>query len=202
MSIMTNDIRYGKEVTPENFIKYWARMYGPLVHMRDAPFNAPLQLREYNTYAPAQVKKSKGKLEHYKNMTLEEAEAIVEKQYQEAIEYQKESFEEVQQLKEKYEALLSQVEGWNPPTDRHKEIKESAINDLKHALATDCVVLLPVRTKIEKEDPQEYIDSWVRTLENQIERYEEKIEEDKKYVDECNQWITDLLESLEKTYED
>jgi len=198
MSTFTHSMRYGKEMSATEFILGWAKLRGGLAHMREESLDAPIRMCAVSPYREASIKRAERELQRYKNMTLEEAAELVEDDYNRSVRHQKEMNEQRDAQKKMYEDLLEEVEKWEPPTERHATIKEDAVSDLKHAIR-DCEYST---IEYEKEDPQEYINIWINYYTNDLEKQKERLEDEKRAVAERNQWITDLLESLEKTYED
>jgi len=197
MSMLTHSIRHGRDVDAAEFITGWAKLRGGLAHMREERADAPIRLCAVSPYRGAALRHAKEQLEKYRNMPLEKAEALVENAYKINVEHQKRQKEGAEALRQKYTELLEKVNKWEPPTLQHLSIKEDAVNDLKRAIQ-DCILIY---IDYEKEDAQEYIDYHIRYYEKEVMRAEAALEEEKKAVAERNQWITDLLKSLEETYE-
>ena len=198
MSAITHSMRYGKEMSATEFIIGWAKLRGGFSHMRDDSSEAPIRLWAVSPHREADLKRSERELERYKNMTLEEAAELVEDDYNRSIQHQKNMNEQRDAQKKMYEDMLAEVDKWEPPTALHFGIKEDAISDLRSAIK-DCEYS---NIEYEKEDPQEYINIWINYYTNDVEKKKERLEDEKRAVAERNQWITDLLKSLEKTYED
>ncbi|QIA28578.1 hypothetical protein [Phage f2b1] len=198
MSTFTQSIKYGTEMSAAEFIVGWAKLRGGFAHMRDEPLDAPIRMLAMSPYRESALKRAKENLEKYKNMTLEEAEATVEAGYQQSVEHQKLMDEKRELQKQKFVALMEQVNKWEPPTLQHLTIKEDALSDLKSAIK-DCECS-PIRH--EKMGAQEYIDMWVEQYEREVAYQEKALAEEKQAIEEKNKWITALLDSVEKTYAD
>lgn len=198
MSTFTQSIKYGAEMSAAEFIVGWAKLRGGLGHMRDEPLDAPIRTLAMSPYRESALKRAKKNLEEYKNMTLEEAEALVEEGYQKDIAHKKAMDEQRELQKQKFIALMEQVNKWEPPTLQHLTIKEDALSDLKSAIKDcECSPYTP-----EKMDAQEYINGWIENCEKEVAYHEKTLAEEKQAVEEKNKWITALLDSVEKTYAD
>jgi len=198
MSTFTQSIKYGAEMSAAEFIVGWAKLRGGLAHMREEPLDAPIRMLAMSPYRESALKRAKENLEKYKNMTLEEAEAAIEEGYQKSIEHQKVMDEQRALQKQKFVALMEEVNKWEPPTLQHLTIKEDALSDLKSAIKDcECTPYEP-----EKMGAQEYIDMWVENYEKEVAYHEKTLADEKQAVEEKNKWIKDLLASVEKTYAD
>lgn len=198
MSVFTQSIKYGAEMSANEFILGWAKLRGGLAHMRDEPADSLIRLCAVSPYRESALKRAKENLEKYKNMTLEEVEAAIEEGYQQSLNHQKVMNEQRELQKQKFVALMEEVNKWEPPTLQHLTIKEDALSDLKSAIKDcECTPYEP-----EKMDAQEYIDMWVKNYEKEVAYQEKALADEKQAVEERNKWITDLLSSLEKTYAD
>jgi len=197
MSTYTQSIKYGAEMSASEFILGWAKLRGGLAHMREEPLDAPIRLCAMSPYRESALKRAKENLEKYKNMTLEEAEALIEDGYQKDLAHKKLMDERRELQKQQFVALMEQVNKWEPPTLQHLGIKEDALSDLRSAIADcECIGRIP-----EKMNAQEYLDSWIESYEKDVAYQEKALAEEKQAVEERNKWITDLLSSLEGTYE-
>lgn len=188
-------IKEGKEMTGAEFILRCGRMFGPMIHMRDENLDAPVRHRVADiSYHQEQLNQANERVEKWSKMTLEEISAILEEDYQEAVERVKKRMDEKADLKNKYIDLMEKVEKWDPPTDEHKELKLYAIKQINQAVDWDCSTTYD--RVPEKPQPLDYQAELVKSAKEDVKYYLEKIVEELDRVKWANKWIENLQESL------
>lgn len=197
----TSDIYEGKEVSGKDFLIKCARAFGACIMMRDDSLDAPIP-EEFkpNTYYSESLETAKKELKKFQYMTIEEAKDIIEKRYKDKIAENKKIRKERTEMKNRYLNTLADVYAWQPPTKDHIELKKYAIQQLEDSIKWDCGSDLDeyYSLDVEKELPQAYIDSQIKSCFHDIQYYSEEQEKENKRVAGRNKWIKDLRESLEK----
>lgn len=110
--------------------------------------------------------------------------------------------------KKKLEKMLKEVKAWSPPTDRHKNLKEFALQQIESTINFDCGCsysnseLLEAKrllSRLKKKD--ELIITSMKAKEideliKDIARIGENIQKNRADVEDTNQWIDTLEKSL------
>lgn len=191
----TYPIIEGEGITFSQFAQRCARSFGACFTLRDEPLSNELPDKlPYDDYY-------KERLEHYQQeynkflenpTTYEEA----ERKYAEYLETMKTCYEHDKmvctQNREKYKAMLDQVEAWQPPSVEHEPLKQFMIEQLNETIKFEKEIPLHFAKKeefIKDEMSGEYIKF-------HRDYYAEKLEEYNRVHAQRNEWIRLLKESL------
>lgn len=135
----TADVQSGKVTDFQTFALQCARAFGALVLMRDDPSDAPIP-EEFkpSNYSAKALEDATAELERLRLMTLIEVERAAASAYDEALTRWATRREERVQDRKRYEAMLSQVQAWDPPSQDHVEMKSFMLQQLKQSIDSDC----------------------------------------------------------------
>jgi hypothetical protein len=192
----TSNIYDGKKVSGKDFLLDCAKAFGACITMRDDPAEAeiPEEFKPSTYYEERTVEAIK-ELEKYKAMSLEDAEKLLEVEYQQNEKHRLESIEENNKRKQRYQKVLDEVKLWMPPTDEHVHLKEFAIEQLIRSIDFDCD-----NSYLDNPYVKLSAQEW---LNNKIEQFTEEIERSRKHQEEENErakgrteWIKQLRNSL------
>lgn len=116
-----------------------ARAFGACIMMRDEPSDAPIPDRfEPSDYHLKKIEDAKAFLARAEAMTKDEAETSAQDEYQKAVEDRDRSIWQDHQLRQKYEAMLAEVEAWEPPTAEHVNFKKFMGDQIRESISFDC----------------------------------------------------------------
>lgn len=191
----TADLHDGKEVTFPEFVLSCARAFGALITMRDSPMDAPIpdEFPPSPWYAE-HLAKSEAKLAELRAMTPNAADVAAQAAYDLSLTEWKKAVAQAEARRERYEAMLAEVEAWQPPTAEHQGLKDFMVQQLIESIDHDCSMnYWPRPNRLHGSE-------W---LEQQIARAERSVEQDRKsYVEEVERsegrtaWVKALRESL------
>lgn len=189
----TCDIYEGSCNDYKEYIMKCARAFGALIEMRDEPLDAPIPEKfEPDSYYPDQIKKLEEELKNFKELSLEEIETEYEKAKNEAYADWLVEMKNRNDILSRYNRILEQVEKWEPPTDDHNSLKDFAVTQLKNSINHDCGV-----TKFEFPIKEVWIKQYSKkSIEDEIEFYKKRHEEEIAAYVRKNKWIKDLRDSL------
>jgi hypothetical protein len=195
----TGRIAQGDDVSGNEFILDCARGFGALIHMRDKPSNESITIPTPSNFHLEKLEKAEENLKRAKNITLEEAEAFIKLRQKEHRERHEKQMKEKQELQSRYEKTLQEVKEWVPPTDKHEELKEFAIQQLEDSIEFDCRAssYLPIISAYDNMTPENYIDNEIKKAQEDIEYHEYYHEKEVEKTEERAKWIKSLLSSLE-----
>jgi len=194
----TSKIYEGEEQTGKEFIMTCARAFGALITMRDEPSDAeiPEELK-VDTYHKKELDRSKQELKKYQNMTLEEAQELVNQSYQKEVKENNKYHNEKLILKYRYEKVLAEVKEWQIPSPEHHDLKDYAIKQLEDSIRFDCgKVEEYVVKEIKKSTPEEYIQNKIESCRYSVKYHQENWDKEVTRTNERNIWIKQLRESL------
>lgn len=186
----------GKEMTFEQFALRCARNFGALIRMRDEPFDAPIP-EEFpvDEYYQKNYEQAKAAYEKFKQHppTDEELEEAYAKYVQKETNHAKKANERAAFRRQRYEAMLSKVMEWEPPTEEHVNLKNFMVEQLEDSIDFDCSECHPHIT--EKQKWMEYERSG-KFYEDNLRVSKDSLEKATKSCAERNAWIKDLRDSL------
>ena len=175
------------------FVLSCARAFGALISMRDEPSDAPIPEKfEPSDYHSKALVEAQKELKKYKTMSLERAEILSEGNYKKELKYYAKQNRKDAKLKKKYEAMLTKVKKWTPPTKDHEELKNFMIQQIESSINWDCH---------ERKMPKKYsAKRWLSDAKKHAKRdvaYHTKgnEEEIKRCADRTN-WVKSLVECL------
>jgi hypothetical protein len=190
---ITAPIAEGKDITAAEFLIRCAKQFGGLMHMQDEPLSAPIVPREANLdHYDKSIARLEKDLAKYQAMSLEEAEAAVEEDYQEDLARHNQITADKNATRARYEAVLAKVRTWVPPTPEHDNLKEFAVKQLVESIDWDCKVY-EGPTKL---SAQEYLTGRIEGLQGSLNFYKKQRADEIKRVEEANKWVTTLVESV------
>ena len=203
----TNYIVEDKNPTMENFMRGCAHAF--LVHLRDSsisdklkPMNNDCSYEKDGLVDKAIQLNELIKMSNadYKLKLIEDTQLRIKN----CTKYIKESAN----TKKKLEKMLREVKAWTPPTDRHNNLKEFAIEQINSTIAFDCCSsyykseLLEAKQQLSqlKKNDQAIIASMkakdIDELVKDIARLGKDIQKNRANVEDTNEWIDNLEKSL------
>lgn len=134
----TADIYEGKEVSFPDFVMDCARAFGALITMRDDPRDAPIPDEfQPNDYHLREHETALRNLAEAKAWTEDQATEYAEVAYVEAHGAWVEHQLTAKERGERYEAMLAQVQAWEPPTPDHQGLKDFMVEQLESSIKHD-----------------------------------------------------------------
>ena len=190
----TSDIKDG--ITFERFIMNCARGFDALITMRDDPSDAEIPTEFLPTdYHINKLAELQPEFEHIKTLTVEEAAKEARDKYDEKIVYNQKKIKENNNLKQKYEAMLSKAKNWQPPTSDHQGLKDFMIEQILSSIDFDCFTEY-YRKPVELLTGEQWISKETQRLLKEIVYHEEAHQAEVKNVDRSNKWVKELRDSL------
>lgn len=184
-------------VTFERFALNCARAFGACIMMRDDDSSAEIPEQfEPSDYNLKSLEKDRKALDKVSRMTPKQCAAAAQKEYGEAVARRNEALKEGDELRLKYEAMLKQVQGWDPPTPDHVNMKEFMVKQIEDSIPWDCdqsyyrdnvPVLLPA---------EDWRQQQIKSLSKSIAQHERGHAEEVARVKGRNAWIKALRDSL------
>lgn len=183
-----------RDVTFAEFAKRCLRAMGATIDMRDDPMDAPLRLPEVCDYRTERMAELQQRLAAAQARTPEESAAAARADYEEETRRYTDRLAKYKTSHERYLNMISQVQGWKPPTADHENLKRFMLDQLH--MSVDCLYR---PTKPEEQSAEEFTAA-------QIDNLLESLEYDRKYAkDEAHrvagrrQYILDFLTSIGET---
>lgn len=135
----TADVGDGKLTDFPAFALRCARAFGALITMRDDPTDAPIP----DTFAPSSyhataLATARERLARLVEMTPEEADAESRAEHEREVARWNEHHAEVIATRGRYQAMLSKVLAWRPPTPEHTELRKFMVDQITESIRFDC----------------------------------------------------------------
>lgn len=185
-------------VSLRQFILSCARGMGACIMQRDDPMSDLPKKREPEDYHAKQIAKANARLAEIKTMSDEVATEKALEEYNAEIKSIEDSILRNNKLKSQYEAMLSQVKGWAPPTEEHCGLKEFMVSKITDSMQFDCGGtynenrLSGLRRLSGDEWKNKEIQSALKDLDYHTREYDEEVAR----CESQNRWIDALYGSL------
>lgn len=194
----TYHIENGEVKTGKDFLVMCAREFGACITMRDKGFDEPIPEKfEPNDYYAKALDRAFEKLDKYKNMTLDEAKALIDEEYEKRQEECRSKIIEERNKKKMYTKIKKEIDEWEPPTDGHLGLKKFALDQIKISSEHDYISCYEDELNKPKTSPEDYIKHGLSAAIDDLAYAKKHMEEEKERVDERNAWIKDLRDSLQ-----
>lgn len=202
----TADICDGKNVSLKDFAMDCARAFTPFARIQedsDGDENAVSeQVASRLEWFKRNIEEEEKEIEKINAIPDEEISQIIRKQRTDEISHITENIIKVKDLKQRYENMLKQVVAWNPPTEKHNELKNFMISQLEKSIEFDCKLDYYEEWLQEVLDKnlatvEEYKQTFISTSLKSIDRYKEKIDKENSQLKNNVEWIKELRESFD-----
>jgi len=182
-----------------------AKQFGYLFEMRELPADAPLPVafplpsREKHLEKLAELRAEKKQI---LAMSDEEIETTAKQEHENAVKSYQDYLEKKISDKEKYEAMLAQVEAYEVPSRQHKKLKKVMKDQIIGSIAQECDIEYTKKTieEIIADGPQpvaEWRQNNLDCIENSIKREHKSYRRGKNSAQQKERWVTQLKSSLE-----
>lgn len=188
----THKIKDGQ--TFNEFVWSCARAFGALIEMRDSPSDELIPERfEPSTFYADAIKNKEVELANAEQRSDAEWEVLATAEYDEAVKQYQKSYQGNEDLEQKYKAMLSEAEAWEPPTEEHRGLKEFMVSQLGESIRFDCGHTLS--QPVEKTGT-ELREQKLAHLRKSIDDYKEENRREIERVEGRNKWLADLRASV------
>lgn len=190
------------DVSFKEFVKACSTITGIYANMKDNSIAKKMMKKEFypENHFLEELAEAKEELKELENMTIEEAEKIATKEYEESINAYYNELEEARKNMEKYKNMLEKVHNWQPPTKDHVTLKNFMIDQIEDSIKYDCDEEWTLKRidKLKKLSGKEYLDMMINMKKEDIKRYAKRYMDSIKNAEYKNRWITLLDLSLEE----
>jgi len=183
----------------DEFVLRCARAFGALVTMREEPFDAEIPERfETSDYYDKQLEKAKAEYERVRKMSMATAKVQAETKLDTETDSAKKRIAETLEIRERLLRMRKKVEGWNPPTAEHVELRKFMLQQLDDTIKHDGDASYYYRKLDSNHEviPEEYIRDKLTELKRDIDYYREERQKEIDRINGRNEWIRQLRESI------
>lgn len=194
----THKLYAGEDQSFEDFVWSCARGMGALILMRDDPADAPIPERfEPSSYHVEALAKAEADLAVFEAMTdAEQVEMFIAEGAANVAARIAEKRKR-REMSDRYEAMLWQVQTWEPPTDDHVRFKEFMIEQLKSSIDFDCHPGSDVYPGRLPDRIEDWYAERLKSLRWSVEYHRKALAEEIERTEDRNRWVGALRESLD-----
>jgi len=177
--------------TFKNFVLHCARAH--LISMRDDPLDAEIpdvvhpDRYHFNSAQEALIRLGKLKV-----LTVEQAKDKADKEFKEETRVYEGNLKQHKKVKALYDAMLKQVQSWQPPTPDHQELKEFMIQQINISKPNEYY-----RRKPRRKSGQSWLKTQIEEATSDLAYHEGKYAEEVVSCTKSTAWIKALKRSLE-----
>jgi len=177
----------------EKFVWNCARAFGALVLMRDEPADAPIP----DSFAPSTsyqkwADEARTRLTALEAMIPSEVEIAAAAAHEMAMASWRKQTAASTELRNKYNAMLSRVVQWTPPTPDHHGLRDFMAKQIRESIDFDC----HKSAAPDQQEPSAWHIAQMEHLRKLIARYEQSQAEEVERTEIRNQWLKALRESV------
>ena len=117
-----------------------ARAFGACVTMRDDPGGGDMipEKFEPSDWHAERLREARAERDRLAALSPAEVDAAAALAWEEAEEYRLKRLNEKRELRSKYEAMLAEVNSWEPPTDEHAQFRDFMRDQITQSFDFDC----------------------------------------------------------------
>lgn len=190
----TADVADGKVADFRTFALTCARAFGATVMQRDEPIDSPPRHREPSDYHIKALAAARAEEERLLALTDDEALVEMLEERAKADEYASDYVARKAEQRARYEAMLAEVDAWQPPTADHAEMKKFMREQITESIRFDCGDYAPTIP------PLMTAAAWIATKRAKAARdvayHSEKNAKEIERCADANAWIDALYASL------
>ena len=181
----TADIAAG--ITFKTYAMHCARAFGALVHMRVEP----------STYHADQLREAQERMDALEQITPEEASRNAWATHVAATNSWTAAIDAATKLKEKYQAMLAQVNAWAPPSTDHSALKAFMADQIVTSISGDCNIDYYLSNPPIELTGAEWLKKEKELAQWNIDYHTKETEKEARRNSSRNEWLQQLLTSLE-----
>lgn len=185
---------YDGEQDFETFAMECARAFGALVTLRDEPNALIPDKFEPSDYNRQQAEIAEGMIADIEAWTPEQADEKAREMHKAQMTVWRRDEDERNERKARYEAMLVQVEAWEPPTPEHVEMKKFMADQLRQSIDFDCRGY--DQLKPERHTGSIYKEKRLAEERRRLERAREAMREEEERARKRTEWVRALRRSL------
>jgi len=198
----TAGILDGKITSFPQFAKQCMRAFGGTIHMRDDDMDAEYKERTPSDYHTKEIAKAKQSLNDAEVLSDEVIIANRKNELEKRKQYHIKSIEKAKINKKNMDAILKDVNAWQPPTSEHTGIKDFMVDQIIQTIDYDCKTkyhdegLAKVESELLTINAKSIRDEMIATAKKNLEYHTKEYNGDVERCEKSNQWVSDFINSL------
>jgi len=177
----------------EEFVWGCTRAMGVLITMRDEPLDAKIPKKlEPQDYHFSERAKALKLITELVEMPLKEAEVRAEMEHKTLLQCREDCNTKTEEIQSRYEAMISRVRAWIPPTEEHEGLKRFMLEQLESCLRDSCSREEAPKRRTAKEWKAATLEEAQRNL----QYHEREWQEEQERTKQRNEWLAALRASV------
>jgi hypothetical protein len=183
-------------ITFEQYAMQCARAFGALVMMRDEPSDAPIP-EEFapSSYHDKAIAEERERIAKLNAMSQEQAERAAAVAWDAAETSRLASLQNIRALRAKYDAMLTKVGSWTPPTPDHAELHKFMREQIEQSIDFDCGEKY-YSTPTERKNGSVWLAEQLREASRSLAYHMEEAHKERERAASRTAWVCALKQSL------
>lgn len=190
----TAAVKDGAVTALPEFAMGCARAFGALIMMRDEPADAPIPEFQPSDFNAKALEAAIARQAALKEMDPSACEEAALKAYNAQCTSRASEIRERTADRERYESMLEQVKGWEPPTNDHQRFKAFMVEQLQESIKFDCGEY-PMSELVHLTGAQ-WLAGELQHAQRDIDYHKKAHAEEVERTNGRNAWVKALRESL------
>lgn len=191
----TADVGEGKVTEFRDFALRCARAMGALIMMRDEPLDAPIP----DEFTPDQyynkcLEEILAEIASLESASAAKVAELAAGDFKEQHDAWQRRWRERDETRARYEAMLAQVDAWEPPSEEHRNFKKFMREQLTESIRFDCSH--EYSTEPQPVSPDFWKHNRLEQLHREAARSKQHQAEENERTESRNRWVAQLRESL------
>ena len=117
-----------------------ARAFEALIDLRDSPSDAPIpeEIKPHTHYHDEAITRAQKRLKRLQSLSAKQIEADYHRYLRDTEAFHLSSAERRELMRQPYEAMITKVKRWSPPTRDHEGLKAFMLEQLRESIRFDC----------------------------------------------------------------
>lgn len=190
-------VEIANDISFKDFVMRCSRAMGATIMMRDEPFDAPIPERfEPSDYHAKKINEAIANIVLLEGMSETEAEIEADKSYLSALDRHNQRIAEKKELLKKYEAMLNQVNTWEPPSEDHAGLKKFMVEQITSSIDFDCDTTFYTNHQPKRLTGAEWRQQELKEANRTLTYHKEENQEEIERTESRNEWLKKLRDSL------
>lgn len=174
-----------------------ARAFGACVMLRDEPGGGERipEVFEPSDYHLKALEGLYRELDELRTISLVEADSRARKEWEQEVSREKQRLARSSELREKYEAMLQEVDRWIPPTKDHEGLKGFMKSQIQESMKFDCS-REDIYREIRQLDGSAWLSQKLASVEVSIQYHKKNHQEEVERAKQRTAWVQALRQSL------
>lgn len=168
---------------------------GAQIMQRDESLDVAPEERQVASYYQERVERAEARILELRSRTAHDWSSQWEADRTEAVAALQASRERSNALRARYDAMIAEVEVWEPPTEEHAGLKRFMLDQLNESRKFDAPAMLDSDERpwptLEQYESQE-----IERAHTELERARTSLEEEQERAEGAAKWLRDLVASL------